>query len=151
MNMLFTLNGYRAYQTLMYSFPKGAQSALYVSRRTFVFDPLSRFGCGHLMHKAGIPWSLIKQLHALGEAQYPLDVYSHNLPIPSDEFLQPKRAPSPRYRFIAFSRVAFNRAHDEAVFAFRDTCGSECGGGTVHARRVNGAWSFRNEGCVWSY
>jgi hypothetical protein len=41
---------------------------VFFSSRTFTFDPLERFGCGDRLHKDnGVSWSLIKQLHALGE------------------------------------------------------------------------------------
>jgi hypothetical protein len=50
---------------------------LFFSSRTFVFDPLSTGGCGDRLHaEDAVPWPLIKQLHAVIEAEYPLDFYS---------------------------------------------------------------------------
>jgi hypothetical protein len=129
---------------------------LFFSSRTFIFDPLERYGCGDRLHASnGIPWSLIKQLHALGQAEYPLDFYNgNNLQIPwaskeVDGF--PPDSPG-TYRFVGFSRVAFNRDHTEALFAISDSCGGECGsGGALRAHRENGKWSFRPLDCSWVY
>jgi hypothetical protein len=139
-------------------FAKGAPTRLYFSRDTFALDPLSPHGCGDSMHKAGVPWTLIKQLHSLGEARYPLDFYSPgaNLRIPWDykvidesSVALLKETP---YRRIAFSRAAFNYAHNEALFAVSDSCGFDCGKvGAVHAIKKDGAWLFRSAECGWEY
>ena len=73
-----TSDEYAVYSEWMKAyFSKGAPSNLYVGSRTFVFDPLSSSGCGNTLHaNTGVPWSLIKQLHQLGEAEFRLAVYS---------------------------------------------------------------------------
>ena len=142
-------------------FSKRAPSNLYISTRTFVFDPVSRTdGCKstEMVEKAGAPSSLIKQLHALGEAEYPLDVDSPNSQLriawkyeASDhwQLLSEENLP---FQFVGFSRVAFNRAHTEALFAVTDICGGVCGwGDAVHARKESGTWVFENGGCDWEY
>jgi hypothetical protein len=131
---------------------------LYVDSRTFVFDPLSS-GCANAIHgKAGVPWALIKQLHALGEAEYWLpDAYSSTrlsipwsyrlvdgLPLISQE--------SGPYRLVGFSRVAFDTTNSKAFFAVSDACGGLCGGGgAVYAHKQNNAWVFKSGGCDWMY
>jgi hypothetical protein len=130
---------------------------VFFSSRTFTFDPLDRFGCGDRLHADNaVAWSLIKQLHALGEAEYPLDFYQpgRNLHI-SWPYKEVDGLPAEEpgtYRLIGFSRVAFNRDHTEALFAISDSCGGECGsGGARTARRENGKWIFRNTTCYWVY
>jgi hypothetical protein len=129
---------------------------LFFSSRTLIFDPLERYGCGDRLHASnGVSWSLIKPFHALGQAQYPLDFYDGSnlrIPWPSKEVDGfPPDAPG-TYRFIGFSRVAFNRDHSEALFAISDSCGGDCGsGGARRARRENGKWTFQTLDCVWTY
>ncbi|HLM83045.1 MAG TPA: hypothetical protein VK302_20780 [Terriglobales bacterium] len=141
-------------------FSKSAPSNLYVGSRTFVFDPLSSSGCGNTLHaNAGVPWSLIKQLHALGEAEFRLAVYSPgtslyipwNYRVVDDWRLAPEQPGS--YRLVSFSRVAFDHAHSQALFAFSDTCGGDCGhGGPIYAHKNKGARVFESvAGCVWHY
>ena len=142
-------------------FSHRAPSNLYISTDTFIFDPIEKtIGCSstEMVEKAGVPSSLIRQLHALGEAEYPLDVDSptsqlriawnykaaDDWQLLSEEHLQ--------FQVVGFSRVAFNRAHTKALFAVIDTCGGLCGWGTaVYARKENGAWVFENGGCDWMY
>lgn len=140
-------------------FSKHAPSNLYISSRTFVFDPLATNGCNNAIHKkAGVPWGLIKQLHALGEAEYRLDVYSPETKLhipwnyPAVEDWRLISQEPGRYQVVEFSRVAFNRAHSEAFFAVSDVCGGLCGwGGAVYAHKKNGAWMFESGGCNWLY
>lgn len=129
---------------------------LFFSSRTFVFDPLSTGGCGDRLHADNaVPWALIKQLHAVGEAEYPLDFYSPNrLRIPW-AYREVEGLPSEQpgtYHLIGFSRVAFNRDHSQALFGISDSCGGQCGGGgALFGRRENGKWSFRALNCIWVY
>ena len=141
-------------------FLKDAPSNLYISSRTFVFDALETFGCGNaLRDKAGVPWSLIKQLHALGKAKYRLDIYppESKLPIPWNyTAVEGWRLISQwpvRFKFVEFSRVAFNHSRSKALFAVSDSCGGLCGGGgAVYAHRKNGPWVFESGGgCFWLY
>jgi hypothetical protein len=135
-------------------FAKQAPSNLYISSRTFVFDPLKETnGC-----REGIPWALIKQLHGLGEAEYRLpDAYSTaklripwNYKMVDDWRLVSEESGS--YHLIAFSRVAFDTSHKKALFAVSDGCGGLCGqGGAFNAHKRNGAWIFEGAGCNWLY
>jgi hypothetical protein len=141
-------------------FAKEAPANLYINSRTFVFDPFQAAGCANAIddHKAGVPWALIKQLHALGEAEYRIpEAYSSTtLRIPwSYKLVDDWRLvlqDSGTYRLVGFSRVAFNAAHSKAFFAFSDACGGLCGrGGAVYAHKQNGAWVFESVGCNWLY
>ena len=105
-----------------------------------------------------MPRALIRQLHALGEAEYWLpDTYSPTkLRIPwsyklvDDWRLIPQE--SEAYRLVGFSRVAFDTTYSKAFFAVSDACGGLCGGGgAVYAHKRNGAWVFENGGCNWMY
>lgn len=117
-------------------FAKEAPSNLFILSRTFVFDPLETDGCGNPMHdKAGVPWALIKQLHALGEAEYWLPDASTKLRIPGsfrlvDDWRLVSQEPG-LYRLVALSRVAFNISHSKALFAVSDTSGGGGWGGAV--------------------
>jgi hypothetical protein len=135
-------------------FVKEAPGNLYISSRTFVFDPLKETNAC----RTGMPLPLIKQLHALGEAEYRLpDAYSParlgipwNYKIVDDWRLVSEESGS--YRLIAFSRIAFDTTHKNALFAVSDACGGLCGhGGAVYAHKQNGAWVFEDGGCNWLY
>jgi hypothetical protein len=150
---------YRVYAEWMKAhFSKNAPSNLYIGSRTFVFDPLGPNGCGNAIHdKAGVPWALIKQLHALGEAEYWLpDNYSPTeLRIPwsyklVDDWRLVSQEPG-SYRLVDFSRVAFNIAQSKALFAVSDSSGGVGRGGAVYAHKKNGAWVFESGGCNWLY
>ena len=129
---------------------------LFFSSRTFVFDPLAPGGCGDRLHADNaVPWSLIKQLHAAGEAEYPLDFYPPSrLRIPwsyKEVDTLPSESPG-TYHLIGFSRVAFNRDHTQALFGISDSCGGLCGdGGARFARRESGMWTFHTVNCTWVY
>jgi hypothetical protein len=124
-----------------------------------VFDPLETSGCGSAIHdKAGVPWALMKQLHALGEAEYWLpDTYSPtrlripwNYKMVDDWRLVSEE--SATYRLVAFSRVAFDTSHSKAFFAVSNACGGLCGhGGAVYAHKQNGTWIFEDVDCNWQY
>jgi hypothetical protein len=140
---------------------KRASSSLYIRNRTFAFDPFGTpFQCGKTLHDAeGVPRSFMKQLHALGDAEYPLDLDSADTRLrvpwkykPVDEWQEVSEAPG-EYNVIAFSRVAFNRGHTKALFAIDHVCGGLCGGGgAVYAQKENGAWLFGGgESCIWLY
>jgi hypothetical protein len=135
---------------------KNPPNSLYLSSRTFEFPPESSGCTNRRLQKAGVPLSLIKPLRELGDAEYRLDFDypQKKLSIPWNykvaaelELIPEERL---QYKWIGFSRVAFNRAHDKALFAISDVCGGLCGtGGTVYAHRENGAWLFKNGGCFW--
>jgi hypothetical protein len=150
-----TADEYEVYaEWLKVHFAKEEPSNLYISSRTFVFDPLKKTnGC-----RKDMPWPLIKQLHALGEAEYRLpDSYSPaklripwNYKMVDDWRLVSEESGS--YRLIAFSRIAFDANHKKAFFAASDACGGLCGqGGAVYAHKQNGAWLFEDGGCNWLY
>jgi hypothetical protein len=133
---------------------------LYIYSRTGGFDPLSPNGCGDRLHiQDGVAWSLIKQLHALGDAQYPLDVYQHGShPLTDGDYEEinspPKVSQQPQVHAVTFTRVAFNEAGTEALFAVSATCGlSECGsGGAILARKIDENWNFRRpQNCQWVF
>ena len=130
---------------------------LYISFRTMIYNATQE--CGKqlrplLKSDAG----LADQLSALGEAQYPLDLYSTppklKVPMPFKPLGDyPSQEPNRPYRLITFSRVAFNTAGTVALFAVSGSCGGLCGGGgALIARRDNaGVWAFEDTGCVWVY
>jgi hypothetical protein len=136
-------------------FSKHPPSKLYLRSRTFAFTTDSVCSKQQL-EELGVPPSLVQQLESLGDAEYRMefDQPQKKLLIPwsykvADEW---ELIPEERlqYKWIGFSRVAFNRAHDKAFFATWDVCGSLCGtGGPVFAHKENGAWMFENAGCVW--
>jgi len=139
-------------------FANKAPEQLYLDDQTFVFDPLQHFGCGDLMHKNDhIPWSLIKAQHALGNADYELDVSPSSMQLPwIYKTLNPRQFPnpSPGLHIIGFSRVAFSRDGQQGLFAFSDSCAAgQCGsGGAVLAIRQGDSWKFdRLKSCVWVY
>jgi len=134
---------------------------LLLSRHTFIFDPLSSQGCNpkELEAQAEVSLSLLRSLHTLGEAEYPLRTdkfQQREFKIPwkyeESEGL-PTADPSRPFRLIAFSRVAFNRDRSKAFFAVSNSCGGLCGGGgPLVAIRKEREWAFRPElGCYWVY
>jgi len=136
-------------------FAKKPPEHLYFSSRTGAFDPLDALqgSCQAALEKDGVSWSLMKQLHALGAAQYPLDFGSAaNLQIPWSykEVDSPPDLPPGRFHLITFSRVAFNRDHTEALFAFFDACAFDlCGrGGYVQGIKQIGKWNFHPGSCA---
>jgi hypothetical protein len=152
-----TADEYAIYSTWMNQyFSKHAPNNLYLSSHTFKF-PSETGGCtNEKLRDAGVPSSLIEPLRDLGDAEYGLafDDLHKNLLIPWKYEVVGDWEPIPEermdYRWIGFSRVAFNRAHDKALFAISDTCGGLCGhGGPVYAHKENGAWVFENVGCFW--
>lgn len=119
---------------------------LYLDDQTFIYDPLDKQRGQALPKGSGISSSLGKQLHALGNAEYPVEVASVGLNLPWPyKVLNPRELPAPAtgLHIISFSRVAFNRSNTEALFAISDSCGGDCGhGGPVHAVKQNGSWQF---------
>lgn len=131
---------------LKHYFASKPPAQLYLDDQTFVYDPLDTRRGQALPKGSGVSSSLAKELHALGNAEYPLEVASvgMNLPWPY-KVLNPRALPTPAtgLHIIGFSRVAFNRGHTEALFAISDSCGGDCGhGGPVHAVKQNGSWQF---------
>jgi hypothetical protein len=132
---------------------------LLLESRTFIFDPLGPASCNAKILEAQghVSPSLLRALHDLGEAEYPVDTRKFELPafrIPwkYEESEGLYTNPSPPFRLIAFSRVAFNRDRSEAFFAVSNSCGGLCGGGALLAIRRQGEWVFRSDlGCVWLY
>jgi hypothetical protein len=130
---------------------------LLLASRTFIFDPLGPQGCNAkiLEARAHVSSSLVRALHDLGEAEYTVHTGKFKLPafrIPwkYEESERLPMNPSPPFRLIAFSRVAFNRDRSEALFAVSNSCGGLCGGGgPLLAIREKGEWLFRSDlGCV---
>jgi hypothetical protein len=134
---------------------------LLLASRTFILDPLGPYGLcnAKLLESRGhVSSPLLRALHHLGEAEYPVDTRKFKLPafrIPwkyeGSEALYTN--PSPGYSLIKFSRVAFNRDRSEAFFAVSNSCGGLCGGGgAVLGVHKQGDWVFRSDlGCIWQY
>jgi hypothetical protein len=152
-----TADEYAIYSAWMNHYlSKHAPNSLYLSTRTFAFPS----GCrNEKIQKAGVPLSLIRPLRELGDAEYGLE-FDHypekkllipwNYKVVSEWELIPEERM--QYKWIGFSRVAFNRAHDKALFAINDVCGGLCGTGqTVYAQKNSGTWVFENGGCLWVY
>jgi hypothetical protein len=131
---------------------------LLLASRTFIFDPLAPTTCGQALQPRGeMSSSLLRALHDLGEAEYPVRIGKFQLPafkIPwnLEEWDRARNPPGP-FRLIAFSRVAFNRDRSKALFAVSNTCGGLCGGGgALVAIREKDEWVLRSDpGCVWAY
>ena len=154
-----TQEEYQVYREwLKNHFASKSPDQLYLDDQTFVFDPLERQGCGDLMHKNDhVPWSLIKALHAVKNADYELDVLHDNMQLPwAYRVLNPRQFPnqSPGLHIIGFSRVAFSNDGQQGLFAFSDSCAAgQCGfGGAVLATRQGSSWKFdRLKSCSWVY
>jgi hypothetical protein len=133
-------------------FKKNPPEHLYFSIRTGIFDPLDA-PCKGQLEKVGDRRQMMSQLHALGDAEYPLDLDSpDHLHIPwsyKAVDTAPDLAPG-SFHMITFSRVAFSRDHTEALFGVFDACAfGDCGrGGYIEGSQKNGSWSFRPVGCV---
>lgn len=132
---------------------------LLLASRTFIFDPLAPNGCGKAFEtQTHVNLSLLRELHNLGEAEYPIRTGKFQLPafkIPW-KYEERDRQPTDRsgpFQLIAFSRVAFNRNKSEALFAVSNSCGGLCGGGgALYAVREKSEWVFRPDlGCAWAY
>lgn len=129
--------------------------ALFFYSRTMPFDPSNT--CGRLIHSEdNIAWAMIRQLYALGTAEYPLDLRgNHPFRISWEykEIDRPPADPSVGYHAVTFSRAAFNRAGDEALFSVSDSCAAgQCGGGSaVLAHRTHGTWQFQRLHCAWVF
>ena len=140
-------------------FEKKAPKALFLYSRTFVFDPLAPYGDGDSLHRQdAIPWDMIRRLHDLGTAEYPLNFDDFRQPnsligLKHKVVDSPPTDPEFGYDALSFSRVAFNRAGDEALFGFSDQCAAgECGsGGAIFASKVSGAWHFRRTQRIWAF
>jgi hypothetical protein len=138
-------------------FPKEAPKHLYLAPRTIVFRVFGR-GCSEGLQKQGVDKSLINAFAALGQAEFPLDLYDQkNMRIPwpyieaEPGFIE-RTAPNVEITYLRVSRVAFNRSHTEALFEFSEAscAGGECSyGGARYARKEKGKWTFRSVGCQW--
>ena len=142
---------------LQQHFVKQPPKNLFILSRTLIFDPeaATNSGCANALRQAGVSGRLIAQLHALGDAEFLMRVYptldkNLHIPWPYEEIdTLPWPEPGP-YRAISFSRVAFNRQHNEALLSVSDLCGGLCGhGGALIAHKEHGQWNFRSIGCVW--
>ena len=131
---------------------------LILESRTFISDPLRPYGCGKTLAQAHVSSRLVRALHDLGEAEYPVRTDKFRLPpyrIPwtYEEWDRLPPYPPDRFRLIRFSRVAFNGDRSQGLLAVSDSCGRLCsGGGALIAMREQGEWGFRSVlGCVWVY
>jgi hypothetical protein len=147
---------YSDWMRLRYS--KTTPDNLYLRTHTFAFPTVSDLNFRVAMDKAGVASSLVKQLQVLGDAEYGVDFDSQQtylrLPWNFKEVDDFRLIPLDRgqYDLIGFSRVAFNRAHDHALFAVDVICGGLCGTGeVVSARKASGGWLFENSGWSWVY
>jgi len=147
------MNLYREW--LKHQFSEHVPEQLYIDDQTFVFDPIQNKCDAALRKIDGVSKTMVKQLHALGNADYPLDVESNNLRLPWPyRVLDPRRLPARapgKVHIVSFSRIAFSRDHTQALFAVGDSCGGECGGGgPVLASKPGNIWQFRRlESCTW--
>ena len=142
---------------LKHHFANQAPEQLYLDDQTFVFDPVQN-KCDLALRKTdGVSKAIITQFHELRNTDYPLDVASSHLKLPWPyRVLDPRRLPAAapgKLHIISFSRIAFSRDHEEALFAIGDACGGECGGGgAVLAKKQGNSWQFtRLESCAWIY
>ncbi len=133
---------------------------LLLASRTFIFDPLGTQGCGakFLQDQGHVSLSFLQSLHELGEAEFPINTgkfawRQFKIPWKYEESEELSAGPSPPFRLIAFSRVAFNTNKTKAFFAVSNSCGGLCGGGgPLIAIRKAGQWTFTsNLGCFWVY
>lgn len=131
---------------------------LILESRTFLFDPLRPYGCGKTLAQAHVGSRLVRALHDLGEAEYPVQTDKFRLPpyrIPwkYEAWDRLSTYPTDGFRLIRFSRVAFNHDRSQGLLAVSDSCGGLCGGGgALIAMREQGEWVFRSDlGCVWVY
>jgi hypothetical protein len=138
-------------------FASKAPEKLYLDDQTFAFDPQQR-GCAKGIHDENhVPWGLMKALHALGNADYEVDVSPTTMQLPwKYQVLNVRQfpPPSPGLHVIGFSRVAFNGSGSEALFAVSDACAAgQCGGGSAVLAKKNGSkWEFTElKGCSWVY
>jgi hypothetical protein len=134
-----------------------APEQLYLDVQTFVFDPQQR-GCGKAIHDDNhVSWALMKALHALGNADYEIDVSPQTMELPwKYRTLNVRQFPpaSPGLHVIGFSRVAFNGSGSEALFGVSDACAAgQCGGGSAVLAKKNGPnWEFTPlKSCSWAY
>ncbi|HWC20195.1 MAG TPA: hypothetical protein VG498_24485, partial [Terriglobales bacterium] len=154
-----TQDEYQLYREwLKHHFASKAPEQLFLDDQTFVFDPMERRGCGDVIHRDDqVPWSLMRALHALRNADYELDVSPSTMQIPWPyQVLNPRRLPNVDrgLHIIGFSRVAFSRDGSQGLFAFSDACAMrECGGGgAVLANKLGNSWEFSQlKSCSWMY
>jgi hypothetical protein len=140
---------------ISHHFEKGAPKTLYLYSRTAVFAPSARYGCGEMLNRQdGISKNMIGQFDALGTAQYPLSFSNDQQKIAWSfkEIESPPAGPDSGYHALTFSRIAFSRAGDEALFTASDMCAVQCGGGSAFfAHKAEGIWRFRATHCAWVY
>ena len=142
---------------IRHHFAKEQPRTLYLATRTFSWETASTCDT-KAMRKAGVDDSLARRLRELGEAEYPLNLYSRTMKIPWD-FKEASGFPDRfsedqpgTFRIVAFSRVAFNTRRTRALFAVSNICGGLCGGGGVLSGvRKDSAWTFQQTGCMWVY
>ena len=151
---------YAVYSAWIRNHFKEQPARLLLASRTFSFDPLGSQGCNAktLEAQARVSFFLLRRLHDLGEAEYPVrtDKFQRRefkIPWKYEESEGLPANPSPPFSLIAFSRVAFNQDRSEAFFAVSNSCGGLCGGGgPLVALRKEGEWVFRSDlGCYWVY
>ena len=151
---------YELYSAWMkYRYAKQPDGALFLASETAIQN-LDH--CTEELKRRGVD-SLRRQLVDLGEARYL--VYpqrSIHSPSPFQEANEfpPRRLHDGGFRYLQFTRVAFNWKHTQALFAvdvgrgYRspDTGQTEIGGGgggAVVASKENGAWIFTHTQCIW--
>jgi hypothetical protein len=59
---------------------KEQPTRLLLESRTFIFDPLRPYGCGKTLAQAHVSSRLVRALHDLGEAEYPVQTDKFRLP-----------------------------------------------------------------------
>ena len=137
---------------------KTAPKALFFYSRTMPFNPFEPYDqcVNQVGEKEGVFRPMIRQLRALGSAQYPLDLFSSrtfHVAWKYRKIESPPTDPEFGYRALTFSRVAFNRAGDLAIFSVSNSCaGGQCGGGgVIIAHKTQGTWEFQRTDCNWVF
>ena len=160
-----TTEEYAVYRSVLAQrFESRPPKQLILPSRTTVEDPLASGmpnACGDKIHKAGVSWALIKELHEVGSAEYPLSfgyvpdsgspkipekslTVSEGIGLYSD--YKVKRG---EFNLFQFTRVAFNRTKTEGLFFFEESNGQNGWGGYRLAKLVDGQWTFEKVGCDW--
>ena len=150
---------YELYSAWMkYRYAKQPDGTLFLASETAIQN-LDH--CTEELKRRGVD-SLRRQLVGLGEARYL--VYpqrSIHSPSPFQEANEfpPRCLHDGGFRYLQFTRVAFNWKHTQALFAvdvgrgYRspDTgqTGIGGGGGAVIASKENGTWIFTDTQCIW--
>ncbi len=153
---------------IKHAYKKQPEGMLYLATETSI-QQLDR--CKEKLRRQGVD-SLRQQLADLGQAKYvfqPQQSILSSWPFKEAEEFPPRWLPVGAFRYVQFTRVAFNRERTQALFAvavergyhFSNNDGPKIGGvggqteigggsgGALIARRQKGTWSFSDMQCIW--